>query len=176
MKNKLVLFLSFVTLLVTGCANNSKSNISNSEDASNSGSSKDSSISLSEEGGSFNVKFYVNTQTFTSWDPRPSGYFVHAWGEQIRDTVEPVVFDTWGNKIMELVEENLYCVTYEIPTDTAITGVVFAFKQGDATKQTIDMDCRIQQNGSYAIQYDGSQWIEVQKDVWKMSASIVPYN
>ena len=169
MKNKLVLFLSFVTLFVTGCANSSHPSISNSEDLSSNVSEEESNDSISEEPKDFCVKFYVNTEIFTTWNPRPSGYFIHAWGET-------AIFDTWGNKTMNLVQGNLYCATYQIPRGQVLTGVVFAFKQGDEIKQTIDMECHIEEEGNYAIQYNGSQWIEVQKDVWKMSASIVPYN
>ena len=173
MSKKLFVLLPIISLLFVGCANSSKkeeSQAPSTDSSSIESQSEDSSESSSSEDipQPFDVKFYVNTETFTTWDPVPTGYFIHVWNTSGG-------IDVWGHALMTEESPNLYTYTYTLEPGGSITGVVFAFNQGGQTKQTIDMPCNIVEAGSYLIQYDGGNWQEVSTDVWKMYGTIVPY-
>lgn len=176
MTKKLFILFPMLSLLFVGCANTtniskeeSKLDSESTDCCSSSESNTESSISSEQGPQPFDVRFYVNTQTFQSWSPSVSGYFIHAWNASGG-------LDKWGDALMSEGSSNLYSYTYHLEAGSSITGVVFAFKQGSDTKQTVDMACNITEAGNYLIQYDGSDWQEVETNVWKMNASIIPYN
>lgn len=173
MTKKLFVLLPLMALLFTGCSSSSAPSKQKDSDSSSQGcnpcseSESESPSSSDAVPSGFDVKFYVNTQTFASWDPVPNGYFIHAWNASGG-------LDTWGEALMTAESENLYSYVYHFEEGGSITGVVFAFKQGNDTKQTVDMACNITEAGNYQIQYDGSDWRQ-EGEVWKMNASIIPY-
>lgn len=171
-KNVLLLIPAFSVLLF-GCnqskEENKEDNIgcscvcscnSSEEDSSSTEESTSEESSSSSTATSFKVKFSVDTTKLDSWNPPASGYFIHAWGSQGG-------FDEWGKAIMTKESNHYYSYEYNIDIGKTITGVILAFKQGDANKQTVDINCNISSAGNYVIHYDDTSWTNQ-----KMNASL----
>ena len=171
MNNKLLFLVPVFSVLLFACNQKQSSNDSSrdcsctctcdqsSESTSESTEESDEG-STSEQSTSFVVKFHVDTTKLDSWNPPASGYFLHAWGTNGG-------FDTWGKAIMNMDSAHKYSYSYNINNGEAITGVIFALKQGSSDKQTVDINCNISSAGEYQIKYNDADWPD-----GKMSASL----
>lgn len=173
MSKKLLFLIPLFSVLLFSCNENTDSKEEEStsacsctctcEQSSESSEETSESSASSEESTSFIVKFSVNTEKLDNWNPPAGGYFIHAWGSQGG-------FDTWGEATMNIDSAHNYSYSYTIDNGKAITGVILAFYQSDALKQTIDINCNISSAGEYIIQYDDASWTSD----YKMNASLVP--
>ena len=175
MNKKLLFVIPFISFLLFSC-NESQSSVEEEEstgcscvctceqssDSSGEESNSELESTSSEQSTSFTVKFHVNTTKLDNWNPAASGYFIHAWGSQGG-------FDTWGDAMMNKDSKHNYSYSYNIDNGKTITGVIFAFKQGDANKQTVDINCNISSAGEYTIKYDDASWTD-----GKMNAALEP--
>ena len=110
------------------------------------------------------IRIIFDCTPFTTWNPVPTNYALHAWGAS--GDVTP----SWasGSAPMSVLDGNVLYIDFS----QVITGCIFRFKQGTEDKQSVNLTYDFQLGHTYSIVSDGSKWSQNEYSVWCMEATI----